>query len=348
MLTNPRRTPTRIGPTLILLAAVGVLAFLLGDRHGRRASLGPAAAAKPSSAASEVAAAPPEPLDGGAGADAGVLAGALPRAPSAIDAGSAPETHALALTLNGSLDETVEAAVTNGEGPALTMVISRLLVWFFNPSRDARPGDKLWVVYRTPAGEEPLVLGLRYQSQKLGAIKTAIRFQPAGATFAHYYDESGNEIEERLVDSPVDDYDQITSLLRDGRGHKGVDFRCPVGSAVKSPVDGVVRRRNWKVRVNGDCLGIEDRATHRELLFLHLSEISAEVKVGSIVKKGQVIAKSGNTGHTTAPHLHYQLMSPDDRVLDPFSVQPTLRRKLEASELPSLQRAVGALPLGAG
>jgi murein DD-endopeptidase MepM/ murein hydrolase activator NlpD len=195
-------------------------------------------------------------------------------------------------------------------------------------------------------GQEPLVLAVRYQSQKLGVTRTALRFQPAGAPFARYYDTSGTELEERLIDSPLDEYEQVTSLLRDGRGHKGVDFKVPVGTDVHAPVDGVVTRRNWKFRSNGNCLAIEDQASHRELLFLHLSETAPGIRPGSHVKKGEVIAKTGNTGHTTAPHLHYQMMSPDQRVLDPFAVQETTRRKLSVSDMPAFQKAVAALGPG--
>jgi len=44
-----------------------------------------------------------------------------------------------------------------------------------------------------------------------------------------------------------------------------------------------------------------------------------------------VVARSGNSGHSTAPHLHYQLEAPDGRVLDPFAVLPTKKVVLEGS-----------------
>ena len=140
--------------------------------------------------------------------------------------------------------------------------------------------------------------------------------------------------------APLEIAEQVTSLLRDGRATKVVDFKVPVGTEVHSPVDGVVTKRNWKVRANGDCLEVADHKTSRALIFLHLSAIEPEIRAGSQVHRGQVLARTGNTGHTTAPHLHYQLMSPDGRVLDPFAVQATTRRSLPPAALEDFRKTL--------
>src|SRR4029077_13835593 len=73
---------------------------------------------------------------------------------------------------------------------------------------------------------------------------------------------------------------------------------------------------------------------------LHLSELPRTLTVGTKVNRGEVIAHSGNSGHSFAPHLHYQLMSPSDRVLDPFEVQPTQKVTLPAADRPALNEQV--------
>ena len=75
-------------------------------------------------------------------------------------------------------------------------------------------------------------------------------------------------------------------------------------------------------------------------IFLHLSELPRTLTVGTKVKTGEVIAHSGNSGHSFAPHLHYQLMSPSDRVLDPFDVQATRKVNLAAADRPALTEQV--------
>ncbi|HET6984450.1 MAG TPA: M23 family metallopeptidase, partial [Myxococcaceae bacterium] len=72
----------------------------------------------------------------------------------------------------------------------------------------------------------------------------------------------------------------------------------------------------------------------------HLSELPRTLTVGTKVKKGEVIAHSGNSGHSFAPHLHYQLMSPSDRVLDPFDVHATKKVNLGAADRPALTEQV--------
>ena len=49
------------------------------------------------------------------------------------------------------------------------------------------------------------------------------------------------------------------------------------------------------------------------------------------MKKGEVFAKSGNTGHSFAPHLHYQLML-GEKVIDPFESHKTTRVSLPPTE----------------
>ena len=122
------------------------------------------------------------------------------------------------------------------------------------------------------------------------------------------------------------------SLLRDGRKHKGVDFKAPVGTPVKATFEGVVARKNWNFRGNGNSVEIhESGGAGRSALYLHLSELPKTLSVGQRIKKGETFAKSGNTGHSFAPHLHYQLMN-GDKVIDPFVSHKTTRISLPASE----------------
>jgi murein DD-endopeptidase MepM/ murein hydrolase activator NlpD len=190
------------------------------------------------------------------------------------------------------------------------------------------------------AEEEPLVHAVRFKSGKLERTFQAYRFRADGDVDARYFQPTGEELEARLRPSPIEQYEQITSLIRDGRRHKGVDFRAPVGTPVTASFNGVITRKNWNFRSNGNCLEVTENGTGRKALYLHLDRVPSDVRVGQRVVRGQVLASSGNSGRSFAPHLHFQLMTANDKVLDPFEVFDSYRRQLTGEGLGALQKEI--------
>ena len=263
-------------------------------------------------------------------------------APPVADVRPAGPKH-LSVPLEGALETALVQGAGRETGPALAQVLKRLLVWGMRVPADLQRGDHLDLLYEERPGEEPLVQAVRLVSGKLQRTVEAYRFRGASDAFARYYLPDGEELELRIDPSPLESYEQVTSLIRDGRGHKGVDFKTPVGSPVKSTFDGTITRKNWFFRGNGNSLEItETAAPHRKAIFLHLSELPRTLKSGTTVGRGEVIARSGNSGHSFAPHLHYQLESADGRVLDPFNEHATRRASLAASDRPAFEAAVAA------
>jgi murein DD-endopeptidase MepM/ murein hydrolase activator NlpD len=354
---------------LVGVALLGTLGggFWLGraTAPGGRLSAEPAATAQPPTAAAAAPDAatganvppPHAPVAGGTpGVAAPESAAPSPGAPPAPAAApvAPPGSSRVSVTLQGALEESIRRALPQEDraiADELTQVVNRLLVWDLQVARDGRKGDRLDVVFTRavpaapglPAVGEPVVEAVRYASSKLGRVFAAYRYQPQGARWARYYREDGTELEEALLDGPIAQYEQVTSLLRDGRRHKGVDFKAPVGSPVFAPFDGVVERRNWNFRGNGNCLDLRDPATGRHAIFLHLDVVSKDMNPGRRVKKGEQVAASGNSGRSFAPHLHYQLEASDGRVLDPYEVHRTERRALAAGERPAFDAARGKL-----
>lgn len=97
--------------------------------------------------------------------------------------------------------------------------------------------------------------------------------------------------------------------------HRGVDWAMPIGTDLFAVVDGRILR-NAVDRFGGkwtDLAGNDGRMYR----YLHLSRFIA--KQGSSVKVGDVIAKSGNTGNSTGPHLHFEeAISIDGDRIDPI------------------------------
>jgi murein DD-endopeptidase MepM/ murein hydrolase activator NlpD len=345
-LGKPARTPVGRAVAVLLLVAVAIGTFVFFRTRGKPAPTSPP---KPAPSESKPAAAPAAAAEAQAEADGGATAaaetaGKAAPAPAEAAADAAAKkagyrrVHAV---INGPLETALVQAVGRDLGVPLTQVAVRTLVWWVEVPGDLRKGDTLDLLVVERAGEEPRIDAVRFKSEKLGKTFRAYRYQGAGDGFARFYEPDGHELERRLQSAPLDDYEQVTSLLRDGRGHKGVDFKTPVGSPVKAPFDAEVVRKNWNWKGNGNSVELrETGGKHRTAMFLHLSEVAPEVKPGATVSHGQVIAKSGNTGHSFAPHLHYQLQAPDGKILDPFSSFETERRALPADQKSAFESTV--------
>lgn len=87
--------------------------------------------------------------------------------------------------------------------------------------------------------------------------------------------------------------------------HSGIDIAVPIGTPVKTIADGKVIVSSSNVKGYGTAVYIDHgiiNGKHIVSEYGHLN--SRNVKVGDVVKKGQIVARSGNTGHSTGPHLH--------------------------------------------
>jgi murein DD-endopeptidase MepM/ murein hydrolase activator NlpD len=85
--------------------------------------------------------------------------------------------------------------------------------------------------------------------------------------------------------------------------HKGTDFRAEIGTPVYAMNDGIVRIARG-FTVYGNVIAI-DHGQGLITLYMHLSKIN--VKQGDIVKIGENIGESGQTGYVSAPHLHISI-----------------------------------------
>lgn len=91
---------------------------------------------------------------------------------------------------------------------------------------------------------------------------------------------------------------------RRGRIHAGTDFSAPIGTPIYASSDGKVLHSAYSGGY-GQLITIQ----HGEGVitrYAHCSRLL--VRAGQAVKKGQLIGKVGNTGHSTGPHLHYELI----------------------------------------
>lgn len=120
---------------------------------------------------------------------------------------------------------------------------------------------------------------------------------------------------------PAPGYSQITStfgyrihpILKTKKLHTGIDIGVPSNSTVVAANDGTVIHSNW-LGGYGKAVMV-DHGGGIVTLYAHNNDLL--VNVGDKVKKGQVISKSGSTGMSTGPHLHFEVRL-DGNYVDPM------------------------------
>lgn len=91
---------------------------------------------------------------------------------------------------------------------------------------------------------------------------------------------------------------------RSGRQHQGVDLAASIGDTIYAAFDGKVRMSKYNRSGYGFFIIIR-HTNGTETLYAHLSRML--VKQNQIVKGGEPIALSGNSGRSTGPHLHFEI-----------------------------------------
>lgn len=117
--------------------------------------------------------------------------------------------------------------------------------------------------------------------------------------------------------------------------HEGVDLVAPSGTPVRAAADGVVvgagpngRYGNW-IRI--------DHAGKLATVYGHLAGFAPGIDAGTIVSRGEVIGYVGSTGRSTAPHLHFELLS-DGKPVNPINHPETKRGVLRGPDLDRLRK----------
>jgi murein DD-endopeptidase MepM/ murein hydrolase activator NlpD len=120
--------------------------------------------------------------------------------------------------------------------------------------------------------------------------------------------------------------------------HTGLDFTADVGTEIYATGDGVVAAIDSKLSGYGHHIVLSHGFGY-ETLYAHLSKVA--VRPGEKVKRGQIIGYVGNTGTSTGPHLHYEVIKNSEKVdpafyfysdITPEQYEDLLRRAANANQ----------------
>jgi murein DD-endopeptidase MepM/ murein hydrolase activator NlpD len=108
---------------------------------------------------------------------------------------------------------------------------------------------------------------------------------------------------------------RIHPIYKTRKMHYGMDFSAKIGTEIYATGDGVISKVKRSKRGYGNYVKINHGFGY-ETLYAHMSKYI--VKKGQKVKRGEVIGYVGNTGISTAPHLHYEVRK-DNKKINPVN-----------------------------
>lgn len=214
-------------------------------------------------------------------------------------------------------------------------------------SRDVKIGDKFEIMYEQIYNSKGVLIDagkVYYIALQRGMYKVeAFRFSTDGSDRnTDFYDISATAFKQSITNKPLLIPHRVTSgfgyrkhpVLGRAMMHTGVDYQARVGTVVTAAGDGTIQRLG---RFGG--YGNYIKLKHDEVwatAYGHLSRFAPGLRVGSRVKKGQVIAYSGNTGRSTGPHLHFEVIR-YGRPINPLTAQLPSNKRLWGKDYANYQ-----------
>ena len=157
-----------------------------------------------------------------------------------------------------------------------------------------------------------------------------------------YYDEKGSNSKKFLMRTPIRGA-TLTSgfgyrkhpLLQTVRAHLGVDWSAPIGTPIMASGNGTIEMADREGNY-GNYIRIR-HANGYKTVYAHLLRFAAGVTRGVKVRQGQTIGYLGNTGMSTGPHLHYEVLI-NNQHTNPLSIKIPKSRQLQGRLLTDFRR----------
>jgi murein DD-endopeptidase MepM/ murein hydrolase activator NlpD len=96
-------------------------------------------------------------------------------------------------------------------------------------------------------------------------------------------------------------------VQRPGHVHQGQDMPSPQGTPIVAPRGGTIRFAGFDPGGGGNFVVLDSFGENLNFVFMHMRTGSVRVRTGERVRTGQRIGDVGSTGHSTGPHLHFEV-----------------------------------------
>jgi murein DD-endopeptidase MepM/ murein hydrolase activator NlpD len=131
--------------------------------------------------------------------------------------------------------------------------------------------------------------------------------------------ERGKEGEKKFSHKKLDFLWPVEGIIIDAfndsenHRHQGIDIPCPLGTPIKASNPGTVIYSNNRIKGYGNLIILRHPD---EFVTVYAHNQVNLVEEGSFVERGQIIAKVGQTGRATGPHLHFEIRR-NNKAVDP-------------------------------
>lgn len=222
-------------------------------------------------------------------------------------------------TINSNLYDAINTSakedLPSGARQQLAWALADVYDYRVDMSRDLQVGDEFHVVAeRSVASTGAVKIGnvIAATFKLSGNTIDAVRFNSASVS-GQFFDQTGKSMRAAFLRAPLE-FRRISSvfggrehpILGGWKMHKGTDYAAAMGTPVRAIGDGVVTRAGWGAGY-GNLLEIRHRNGF-VTRYGHLSGFAGGVRVGTHVTIGQVVARVGQTGLATGPHLHFEVL----------------------------------------
>jgi murein DD-endopeptidase MepM/ murein hydrolase activator NlpD len=200
-----------------------------------------------------------------------------------------------------------------------------MIRWTLSSLENLDPVSATEGVAFLPAAEKPYGLGPLVVLAELDVVDTALPYKRDLYFRARFGDPRAQpEPYAYRLPYPAGLTYAVLQGVHGSFSHRGsnayaIDFDCPVATTVVAARPGVVVVANAAALGSGTTPDYLDyKRTNFVLVqhadgtlgeYMHLSPSGVEVKPGQVVERGQALALSGNTGYSSTPHLHFQVMT---------------------------------------
>jgi murein DD-endopeptidase MepM/ murein hydrolase activator NlpD len=250
------------------------------------------------------------------------------------------EETATGISLYNSIYET---ALKNEIPISVIEQLIRIYFYDVDLQRRVNGGDSFEVFFAEDE-ETPGQVELLYATLSVaGLTKRYYQYRSAEDDTVDFFDEQGKSNRKFLVRKPIAEGIfrsgfgmRYHPILRYSRLHSGVDWANRIGTPILAAGDGVVSMANWDT---GYGRRIEIQHPYDFMTtYSHLSGFAPGIREGVRVRQGQVIGYLGNSGLSTGPHLHYEVMVKGE-FKDPMAIKLPRNRELDEVALNTFKKS---------